>query len=332
MNKQTSGLVALVAILAFFLNVLKVVGIVLGVVAAAALVVFLIQLLIEDIYYHSHRFLSLKEELSANTEKCNELNDHIIELQSIYTEYSSIDYGHSLYSDNSVRNYRRPLHNELHNNTKNEYFCSLSVCKNAQTQPFKYLCKYFGIERDEDTLAKFEKMFNNISAAEEGKSILQQERNDILEKYKQSIPFTIRQFSKNRFFKKLGYKPLDLLNAEYPHYTFKYVSAGGNSGMTCGIVLDLDNLERFVSYLYTQVQSKKTARYQRTLMTGQLRERIKLRDNYTCQKCGISVDQEPHLLLEIDHILPISKGGLTIERNLQTLCWRCNRQKGSHIS
>ena len=27
--------------------------------------------------------------------------------------------------------------------------------------------------------------------------------------------------------------------------------------------------------------------------------------------------------------LPVSKGGLTTEDNLQTLCWRCNRSKGA---
>ena len=34
---------------------------------------------------------------------------------------------------------------------------------------------------------------------------------------------------------------------------------------------------------------------------------------------------------EIDHIIPVSKGGLTTEDNLQTLCWRCNRSKGNKM-
>jgi 5-methylcytosine-specific restriction endonuclease McrA len=33
--------------------------------------------------------------------------------------------------------------------------------------------------------------------------------------------------------------------------------------------------------------------------------------------------------LEVDHIKPVSKGGLSIETNLQTLCWRCNRTKSN---
>ena len=49
------------------------------------------------------------------------------------------------------------------------------------------------------------------------------------------------------------------------------------------------------------------------------------------QKCKNSTEKEPNLLLEIDHIVPLSKGGLTSRDNLQTLCWRCNRSKSDNI-
>ena len=66
-------------------------------------------------------------------------------------------------------------------------------------------------------------------------------------------------------------------------------------------------------------------------MTSNLREKIKIRDSYTCQKCTLSTKTERNLLLEIDHIIPLSKGGITSENNLQTLCWKCNRSKGAKI-
>lgn len=60
-----------------------------------------------------------------------------------------------------------------------------------------------------------------------------------------------------------------------------------------------------------------------------LRPQILARDNYTCQKCGLSIYDEPNLLLEVDHIVPISKWGQSTPENLQTLCWKCNRSKGN---
>ena len=73
------------------------------------------------------------------------------------------------------------------------------------------------------------------------------------------------------------------------------------------------------------------AKEQRSLMTTKLRTYIKERDKYTCCQCGNSVEKEPNLLLEIDHIVPIAKGGLTKEDNLQRLCWKCNRSKGAKL-
>lgn len=48
------------------------------------------------------------------------------------------------------------------------------------------------------------------------------------------------------------------------------------------------------------------------------------RDNFTCQYCGRSA---PDVILEIDHINPISKGGDNSIFNLITSCYDCNRGK-----
>lgn len=91
-------------------------------------------------------------------------------------------------------------------------------------------------------------------------------------------------------------------------------------------------LERFIAYLDQSIKRKKSIAGQRALMTAKLRDEIKERDNYTCCSCNNSIYNEPNLLLEIDHIIPLSKGGLTEKSNLQTLCWKCNRKKGSKIT
>lgn len=46
------------------------------------------------------------------------------------------------------------------------------------------------------------------------------------------------------------------------------------------------------------------------------------RDNYTCQYCGLMNGN-----LEVDHIVPFSKGGSDELFNLTTACKRCNIQK-----
>lgn len=101
--------------------------------------------------------------------------------------------------------------------------------------------------------------------------------------------------------------------------------------MKTSINLDAENLERFVQYLGDLVKFRKSVAGQRALMTQSLRKHIKERDDYTYQMCGLSSHDEANLLLEIDHIKPLSKGGITSEENLQTLCWRCNRSKGSKV-
>jgi 5-methylcytosine-specific restriction endonuclease McrA len=65
---------------------------------------------------------------------------------------------------------------------------------------------------------------------------------------------------------------------------------------------------------------------QRRLMTRALREQIMERDDYTCQICGKYMPDQ--VGLQIDHIIPVSKGGKTVPSNLQVLCSRCNGRKG----
>lgn len=48
------------------------------------------------------------------------------------------------------------------------------------------------------------------------------------------------------------------------------------------------------------------------------------RDFFECQYCGA---KPPNVVLEIDHIIPISKGGTNDDLNLATACFDCNRGK-----
>lgn len=67
-------------------------------------------------------------------------------------------------------------------------------------------------------------------------------------------------------------------------------------------------------------------RVERGKVTNKVRFSIYKRDHYRCKKCGIKIND-----LEIDHIIPIAKGGKSTYDNLQTLCRNCNYKKGSSL-
>ncbi len=282
-------------------------------------------------YYGSEKFFRSKEKVKDNTRECNELNRHIEELKESYADVKQIDYGNASYSDNSNWNFQRPAR-QKYQVAQNVCRCSRTVCSNAQNQPFKYVCKYFNIKPTEKNLEQFEKILNNFSAAEQGKVLLKNERDKIIKGIASEIPLMVNELDKKRLIRKLGFNEIDFSQLYFPRYIFSYTSSGGNSSMSSTVVLDLDNMERFINYLSEIVKFRKSAAGQRALMTAKLRERIKERDNYTCCNCQNSTSKEENLLLEIDHIVPIAKGGMTSEDNLQTLCWKCNRSKGAKLT
>ena len=293
-----------------------------------AVVVFLISFSIA--YFHSERFFSIKNNIKHYIDDCNELNYHIEELRSSYLNFKRLDYGEAEFHNISRYNYKRGRIAEA-KYAPNVYDCSKTICDSARKQPFKYVCKYFNIREDETSLEAFEEILNNFLAAEDGKKLLADYRQDILDSIAYDVPRIIRKLFPEKLERELGFDQFVFNEFYYPVFSFRYISAGGNAGTRFDVIMDIPMLERFINYLSARVQFRKSAAGQRQLMTPKFRQYIISRDNYTCQNCGNSVEYEPNLLLEVDHIIPISKGGLTTEDNLQTLCWKCNRHKGSKI-
>ena len=64
-------------------------------------------------------------------------------------------------------------------------------------------------------------------------------------------------------------------------------------------------------------------------ISDRLRFRILVRDGFICQSCGASPLKERGVELHVDHIIPWSKGGETVDENLETKCSRCNLGKGN---
>lgn len=123
---------------------------------------------------------------------------------------------------------------------------------------------------------------------------------------------------------------------DYMIFTFTYSRRSGIENTLQKSIQQMwaiDNELHNINYRTTREKYNETN--QRKLVTGQIRQDIKRRDNYTCQICGISkqfLDDlcqglGDYLLFEIDHIQSVSQQGLSTEDNLQCLCWRCNRAK-----
>lgn len=62
----------------------------------------------------------------------------------------------------------------------------------------------------------------------------------------------------------------------------------------------------------------------RKTFSVRIRFEIFKRDNFTCRYCG---RKSPEVVLELDHIIPVSKGGTDDPINLTTSCFACNSGK-----
>lgn len=64
----------------------------------------------------------------------------------------------------------------------------------------------------------------------------------------------------------------------------------------------------------------------RKSLTKKIRFEVFKRDGFVCQYCG---ERPPSVVLEVDHLTPVSKGGTNHIDNLATSCFDCNRGKGA---
>ena len=78
-----------------------------------------------------------------------------------------------------------------------------------------------------------------------------------------------------------------------------------------------DRTYRKLVHLKTEVRPAS-----RNHLSAGKRKRILLRGKGRCMKCGSREN------LEIDHVVPLARGGSNRLENLQLLCQDCNRRKG----
>ena len=200
-----------------------------------------------------------------------------------------------------MNNYMDTLfgYHDLHN----VYDCSRQLVSNFKSsKTVDYLVKYFGLVLNDETLPTLSEMKILMSNCEK---LICENKNSIMSKYfrKEYVPF----------------------------FKMSYVSPAGRSSASCSFQLTEKNISWLIQEIIKKQRKVPKIVLERKKLTKEMREAVLARDNFTCCICGNSQYKEPNLLLEVDHIIPISKGGKTEPNNLQTLCWKCNRAKSDNL-
>ena len=88
--------------------------------------------------------------------------------------------------------------------------------------------------------------------------------------------------------------------------------------------------DTIISIGFTEKEKKDNKdKTNRSPLPPKLRFDVLRRDKYVCQYCGAC---GPKVELEIDHIIPVARGGTDDMENLKTACFDCNKGKGVVVS
>ena len=111
---------------------------------------------------------------------------------------------------------------------------------------------------------------------------------------------------------------------KYPFRAKTYGTFFGGVGRLAKRIVQVQNGELKEDDLLRRIVCERSIR---PPISQRLRYTILKRDQEQCVKCGASPKKNSEVTLEVDHIIPVAKGGTNDPKNLQTLCWSCNQGK-----
>lgn len=279
-------------------------------------------------YYKSPDFFKIKEACDVLMSTQREFNDYITEkAQSLSHFFGTRAIRNATINDDEY-NYIRPYKKTI---TPFTAEVSATVFSSAENNPLEYIVKNFYPDKKlyPERIRNLYRLVEELETLRDAKQIIENYKVEY-QQYLGDVPAFVMENDESGFYSKLGFANIDesVLTVEYK---FSYTSSGGLAQRSFTVPMTEETIAELIKVLESKLTASAFAKEQRTLMTKKLREFIKKRDNFTCCSCGNSVYMEPNLLLEIDHIIPVAKGGCTVEDNLQTLCWKCNRAKSDKI-
>lgn len=279
-------------------------------------------------YYESPNFAKIKETCEVLMSTQREFNEYIIEkVQSVSQLFGTRVARNETVNDDEY-NYIRPYKKTL---TPFTAEVSATVFASAENSPLEYVVKNFYPNKKAypEQIQKLYFLVEELETLRDARQIIENYKTEY-QQYLGDVPNFIMENDEPGFYSRLGFANIDesVLAVEYK---FSYTSGGGMAQRSFTVPMTEETIIELIKALESKLTAGAFVKEQRKLMTKKLREFIKNRDNFTCCNCGNSTHIEPNLLLEIDHIIPVAKGGCTVEDNLQTLCWKCNRLKSDKI-
>lgn len=279
-------------------------------------------------YYASPDFAKVKEACEGLMSAQREFNEYITEKVQSVSQLFGTRVVRSETIHNDEYNYIRPYKKTISPFTME---VSAAVFASAENNPMEYIVKYFYPNKKmyKEQIQNLYRLVEELQTLRDAKQIIENYKAEY-QQYLGDVPAFVTENDEAGFYSRLGFAIIDesVLSAEYK---FSYTSGGGMAQRFFTVPMTEETIAELINMLESKLTASAFVKEQRALMTQKLREFIKTRDNFTCCNCGNSISAEPNLLLEIDHITPVSKGGLTEEDNLQTLCWKCNRAKSNKI-
>lgn len=108
-----------------------------------------------------------------------------------------------------------------------------------------------------------------------------------------------------------------------------YYRRWGSWIRACEALLEWEEEIPSINVSVADRQLQKSKRLVKKPIPLRIRYAILMRDRFTCRYCGRSPSTTQRLEVDVDHIIPESKGGTLDPNNLQTLCRECNIGKGN---
>lgn len=223
---------------------------------------------------------------------------------------------------------------KFHNTIESEYIYCHS-CSSKRVFDRTNL-KILLMERIEEGMVAFEQLFQKVK-----------ENSELYKKYKDQIHYINSKYKstttnglKVKLSKYLKIENEVCFNAllrpqctTSVKYSVKYVSPKGRNSYNRNEVFSFSEIENLYHETQKNINGRSKLqnqiRNERSKMTDSLRYDVMKRDNFKCQLCGASA--KDGVILHVDHIFPVSKGGRTEMSNLRTLCDRCNLGKRDKI-